>query len=104
MDYQGFDLDGEEYYFQQNTNFFALGLTGKYNFLNYDNFNTFAQGYLGGNQVGQIGRLMLGFEFSPSNDYGFIFILEGSLLRHYEDNIPFYARKIGLHYGIKFNL
>jgi len=66
-------------------------------------FKSFANLYIGGNKIGQIGRIMIGTEISPSKEYGFIIGVEGSLLRHLHQNKEFWAKKIGLNYGIMFH-
>ncbi len=102
LDYTG-QIESMDFRYEQNTNFTSLGIIGKWNWLNYDNFKTFANLYLGGNKIGQIGRFMIGTEISPSKEYGFIIGVEGSLLRHLHQNNEFYAKKISLNYGIIFH-
>lgn len=102
LDYTG-QIESKDFRYEQNTNFTSLGIVGKWNWLKYNNFKTFANLYIGGNKVGQIGRFMVGTEISPSKEYGFIIGVEGSLLRHLHQNKDFYAKKIGLNYGIIFH-
>lgn len=102
LDYTG-QVEAKDYRYEQNTNFTSIGIIGKWNWLSYNNFKSFANLYLGGNKVGQIGRLMVGTEISPSKEYGFIIGVEGSLLRHLHQNKEFFAKKIGLNYGIIFH-
>lgn len=102
LDYTG-QVGAKEFRYEQNTNYTSLGVIGKFNWLNHPNFKSFANLYLGGNQIGQIGRLMIGTEISPSQEYGFIVGLEGTLLRHFHQNKEFWAKKIGLNYGIIFH-
>lgn len=102
LDYTG-QIESKEFRYEQNTNFTSVGIVGKWNWLNYNNFKSFANLYLGGNQIGQIGRFMIGTEISPSKEYGFIIGVEGSLLRHLHQNKEFFAKKIGLNYGIIFH-
>lgn len=102
LDYTG-QIESKEFRYEQNTNFTSVGIVGKWNWLNYNNFKSFANLYLGGNQIGQIGRFMIGTEISPSKEYGFIIGVEGSLLRHLHQNEEFFAKKIGLNYGIIFH-
>ncbi len=102
LDYTG-QVGAKEYRYEQNTNFTSIGIVGKFNWLNYQNFKSFANLYIGGNKIGQIGRIMIGTEISPSKEYGFIIGVEGSLLRHLHQNKEFWAKKIGLNYGIMFH-
>lgn len=102
LDYTG-QVGAKEFRYEQNTNFTSIGIVGKFNWLNYQNFKSFANLYIGGNKIGQIGRIMIGTEISPSKEYGFIIGVEGSLLRHLHQNKEFWAKKIGLNYGIMFH-
>ena len=102
LDYTG-QVESRDFKYEQNTNFTSIGIVGKWNWLNYNNFKSFANLYLGGNKIGQIGRFMIGTEISPSKEYGFIIGVEGSLLRHLHQNNEFFAKKIGLNYGIIFH-
>ena len=102
LNYTG-QQNSKDFRYEQNTNFTSIGLVGKWNWLNYENFKSFANLYVGGNQIGQIGRLMIGAEINPSKEYGFIIGVEGSLLRHFHQNREFWAKKIGLNYGIIFH-
>lgn len=98
--YKGFDKDQKEYLYEQNTNYFAIGIIGKYNIFETKYFKPFGQIYLGGNKVGQIGRAMLGMEITPGKDYGFVLGLEGSALRYYHENNYYYSKKLGAYYGV----
>lgn len=102
LDYTG-QIESKDFRYEQNTNYTSVGIVGKWNWLNYNSFKSFANLYLGGNKVGQIGRFMIGTEISPSKEYGFIIGVEGSLLRHLHQNKEFFAKKIGLNYGIIFH-
>lgn len=102
LDYSG-QIESKDFRYEQNTNYTSVGIVGKWNWLNYNSFKSFANLYLGGNKVGQIGRFMIGTEISPSKEYGFIIGVEGSLLRHLHQNKEFFAKKIGLNYGIIFH-
>ncbi len=102
LDYSG-QIESKDFRYEQNTNYTSVGIVGKWNWLNYNSFKSFAQLYLGGNKVGQVGRFMIGTEISPSKEYGFIIGVEGSLLRHLHQNKEFFAKKIGLNYGIIFH-
>lgn len=102
LDYTG-QVASMDFRYEQNTNFTSLGIVGKWNWLNYEHFKSFANLYVGGNKIGQIGRFMIGTEISPSKEYGFIIGVEGSLLRHLHQNREFFAKKIGLNYGIIFH-
>lgn len=102
LDYIG-TIGDKEYRYEQNTNFSSIGLLAKWNYLDMKYFKPFGTLYLGGNKIGQIGRIMLGGEISISNDYGFVIGVEGSILRHFHQNKDFYAKKIGLNYGIIFH-
>jgi len=102
LDYTG-QIESRDFKYEQNTNFTSIGIVGKWNWLNYKNFKSFANLYLGGNKIGQVGRFMIGTEISPSKEYGFIIGVEGSLLRHLHQNKEFFAKKIGLNYGIIFH-
>lgn len=98
--YKGFDKEQKELLYEQNTNYIAFGIIGKYNIFETKYFKPFGQIYLGGNKAGQIGRAMLGVEITPGKDYGFVLGLEGSALRYYHENNNFYSKKLGAYYGV----
>jgi hypothetical protein len=109
----GFDLRQEFFSFEykdadniykQHTNFAAYGLSSRWNFYEYYGFRAHTGLYLGANQTGVIGRAMLGFEYSPSQSYGFVFGLEGSDLMYQHNNTLFNSSKLGFYYGIRFKL
>lgn len=104
QEYTGSDEKGNLYLFEQNTNYPAIGFVGKYSIFENNYFKPFAQVYLGGNKVGQIGRLLLGLELLPLSDYGFILGLEGSTLRYFHEKNVFYSNKVGAYYGIIIRL
>lgn len=104
QDYTGSDEKGNLYLFEQNTNYPAIGFVGKYNIFENNYLKPFAQVYLGGNKVGQIGRLLLGLELLPLSDYGFVIGVEGSTLRYFHEKNVFYSNKIGAYYGIIIRL
>lgn len=104
QEYDGTDDEGLPYKYEQHTNYFAVGIVGRYDFLKTKYYNGFGQLYLGANKVGPVGRGLVGFEINPSSKYGFIIGIEGSVLRFYHGENYFVSPKIGLHYGVKFNL
>jgi hypothetical protein len=104
QEYNGIDESGNTNLYQQFPSFLSLGLGLKYNFLNYENVSAFGQATFGGNEAGLIGRTMIGIEFLPKNFYTFFIGLEASMMNYYHKDNRFQTSKIGLNYGIKFNL
>jgi hypothetical protein len=104
QEYNGLDAEGSEFMYQQHTNYRSYGLFAGADLFSIKKFDLFGQLYVGANSVGPIGRMMFGIEYNPNSAYSFIFGLEGSSLMFYHQNNYFLSNKLGLHYGIKFNL
>ncbi len=102
--FEGFDSQGYKVLYSQYPNFYTISAGIKYNLLKFDNISINAGMTAGGNQYGIIGRGIIGLDWSLSEDYKFILGIESSLFRYTHDNNPFYSYKIGLTYGIGFNL
>jgi len=103
QEYKGIE-DDIRYNYKQHPNYFSYGLTAKLRFMEFSFFNSYVQAYLGGNEAGPVGRLMYGMEISPGAGYRFILGVEGSMLAFHHGDQYFYTPKIGLHYGMSFDL
>ncbi|MFP4369778.1 MAG: hypothetical protein ACLFR2_09375 [Candidatus Kapaibacterium sp.] len=101
MDYEGRE-NNTRYKYEQHTNLMAAGITARYKVFEALGTDNFLQASLAGNEVGQIGRIMYGLQFSPGYDYRFTFGVEGSLLRYEHAGNEFLSPKIGFHYGVTF--
>lgn len=102
--FEGYDAEGYKIIISQYPNFYTLSAGIKWNLLKFDNvlINTSITG--GGNQYGIIGRGLIGVDWYISDDYKLIFGIESSIFRFTHNNNPFYSYKIGLTYGIGFDL
>ena len=68
----------------------------------YSGFTPMAQASVGGNQVGAVGRFMLGGAYSFSNNWSFVFGPEFSYLYYKFQNNNFGAQRIGLNFGLNY--
>ncbi|MDQ1266273.1 MAG: hypothetical protein QG635_1425 [Bacteroidota bacterium] len=105
QNYHGLVDDSLKYRYEQNTNYIGYGGTARLNLFSVESLNlgTFAQVVAGGNQVGIIGRAIVGLTFMPYKNFGFVLGVEGSNLWYYHGGEQFTSSKIGLNYGILFD-
>ncbi|OGU57704.1 MAG: hypothetical protein A2X64_06410 [Ignavibacteria bacterium GWF2_33_9] len=101
--YRGMDEYSNQYLYEQNTNYLSYGLVGKWKIYETKHITPFVQIYLGANKVGQIGRILTGFEISPNSAYSFVLGLESSGLAYHHQKNSYYSKKLGAYYGILFN-
>lgn len=102
--FEGYDAEGYKILISQYPNFYTLSAGIKWNLLKFDNVLINAGITGGGNQYGIIGRGLIGVDWYLSDDYKLIFGIESSIFRFTHNNNPFYSYKIGLTYGIGFDL
>ncbi len=99
LDYEGI-INGQQYILRQNTNYLAFGAYMKYNYFDYKRLSGFIRGDAAFNRLGPVGRMSLGFEYTPNEYYSFLLGLEGSMLLYRQDNNDFYSKKLGFIYGV----
>ena len=104
QEFSGTDEKGYRVKWSQFPNFMTFDAGLKYIFLTFDNWDSYVQFMAGGNKAGQIGRAGLGLQWAPNSNYKFLVGLEGSVFRYFHDGSPFNSYKIGLNYGILFDL
>jgi hypothetical protein len=104
QEYSGVDDLGNKNLYQQYPNFVSFSGGLRYSFLNLENVSAFGQAAVGGNNAGVVGRAMLGLEILPYNNYSFFIGIEGSMMDYFHKENRFQTSKLGLNYGIKFNL
>lgn len=104
QEFQGKDEEGYALIYRQFPNFFTGSAGIKYYAFNSGDFKFFGQGTLGFNQAGLVGRMMLGTDFYISKDYKLIIGIEGSSFTYFHRDTPFNSYKVGLTYGIGFDL
>lgn len=102
--FTGVDDKGYRVNWSQFPNFLTYGGGIKYLFLKFDKLESYLQFIAAGNEAGQIGRAGLGLQWAPGSSYKFILGLEGSAFRYYHEGNPFNSFKLGINYGILFDL
>ncbi len=102
--FEGYDSEGYKVLYSQYPNFYTLSGGIKWNVMKIDCLNLNVGLSIGGNQYGMISRGLAGIDWYISDDYKIIIGLESSIFRYLHDNNPFYSYKIGLMYGIGFDL
>ena len=75
----------------------------RYNLYNYGATKMFIQPAISLNQVGAIGRAMIGTEYTFIDQISLILGLEASVLQFKHQGNNFYSPKISLHYGVRIN-
>jgi hypothetical protein len=102
--FEGTDDLGDKYMYRQYPNYLSYTGGVKWSFFNYKAFTAFSKLMAGATKTGMVGRGTLGLQYSPQPQYTFTVGLEGSFLRYTHQNNAFYSPKIGLNYGVLFNL
>jgi len=102
--YQSFISEDSEdlvWRYEQQPNFNTLGLAIRYKYNQLDfRGKPVAQLVLGGNEVGFVGRGLIGFDFNLNNNLSFILGADYSLLRYNHQSVWYNSSKYGLHFGI----
>jgi hypothetical protein len=101
--FQGTDENGNLYEYTQYPNYTSWGVSGRWNFMNYEFLNAFSQVSLGGTQTGGVGRIVLGSEFHASPTVKFIISFEGSTMAYKHQNNLYFSPKFGINYGVGLN-
>lgn len=95
--------NGLRYRFEQNHSSVSAGAVIRYIFLDSEYFGAFAQAIGGINDAGYVGRGLIGFKISYTDQFYFIVALEASKLWYTGSGNPNQTTKAGLNYGIGFN-
>ena len=103
QEYNGIGTDGLAYNYFQHTNYISAGVMARYNLYNYGATKMFIQPAISLNQVGAIGRAMIGTEYTFIDQISLILGLEASVLQFKHQGNNFYSPKISLHYGVRIN-
>lgn len=101
--YNGVDDKNTAYNYYQHTNYFSAGLLARYSFINSSKTRLFVQPAASFNQVGIVGRLMIGGEYKIVEQVSVVLGLEGSVLQFNHQGNNFFSPKFGFHYGIRLN-
>lgn len=99
------DNIGDPYIYEQKPNFNTLNVIARYkpDFLKFYSFNPFAQIGIGGNIAGEVGRVMIGSEYSITNNYKFLMAFDYNMLNFHHNQIRYTSNKYGFHMGIGFD-
>ncbi|MFA7290309.1 MAG: hypothetical protein WC055_15650 [Melioribacteraceae bacterium] len=103
QEYDGMDADNKGYNYYQHTNYISYGILARYSLINNPNTVVFIQPAVSFNQVGIVGRAMLGAEYKLVDKVSVVLGLEGSLLQFNHQGNNFYSPKVGFHYGVRIN-
>ncbi|PKL86659.1 MAG: hypothetical protein CVV22_00790 [Ignavibacteriae bacterium HGW-Ignavibacteriae-1] len=101
--YNGVDEKNTSYNYYQHTNYVSGGILARYSFINSSKTRLFVQPTVSLNQVGGVGRVMIGGEYKIVEQVSVVFGLEGSVLQFNHQGNKFYSPKVGFHYGIRLN-
>ncbi len=106
--FSGFDETiGKRVEYTQYPSLVTFELSGRYNLENLfpvDNLGLFMQGSVGGNIAGPVFRIMPGFTYKGFESIYFYAGLEYSYLKYQHSGSGFDSQKIGINYGLIFNL
>ena len=102
--YHGTNEVNEQFEYRQNPTYLSLSFSGRYTFLRSNGFEGIAQGQIGGTATGLVTRGMIGFQYSPYKDIFFVLGGEAGVLTYKHQNSTFNSNKIGIIYGLGFNL
>lgn len=102
--YNGSDSISQNFNYYQHPNFLTLGFFLRFSYNLSNNFNSLSQINIGINDYGVVSRGLIGLEYNFYNGLDFILHLEYSQLFFQHQSNLFDAKKIGLHYGLKFSL
>ena len=103
QEYDGIDDNNKGYNYYQHTNYLSYGILARYSLINNPNIVVFIQPAVSFNQVGIVGRAMLGAEYKLVDKVSVVLGLEGSLLQFNHQGNNFYSPKVGFHYGVRIN-
>lgn len=101
--YSGVDENHTAYNYYQHTNYISSGILARFSLINRPNTHIFLQPAVSFNQVGIIGRAMVGAEYKIVEQVSVVLGLEGSILQFNHQANNFYSPKVGFHYGIRLN-
>ncbi len=104
LDFQGTEGTNQLYKYEVYPNISSLTAAVRYSpeFLRWYNFSPFAQVALGANNVGPVGRFLVGTQFSPSGSYALIFGINGSAMRYNFQGTDYTSNKFGIQFGASF--
>ncbi len=104
--YQEFEgnVDDSKFLYRQYPSYKTLTAFGRYKFYKSEFFDAFAEAGIGYAATGMLGRFALATEVSPDPGYGFLFGVETSALAYEHQGTTWFSPKIGLIYGVKFNM
>lgn len=103
QEYNGIGDDKIMYNYYQHTNYISAGILARYNVFNYGATKLFIQPAISLNQVGAVGRAMIGTEYAFIDQISLILGLEASVLQYKHQGNNFYSPKVSLHYGVRIN-
>jgi hypothetical protein len=101
--YNGIDDKNTAYNYYQHTNYISAGILARYSLINRSNTHIFLQPAFSFNQVGIVGRAMIGGEYKIVEQVSVVLGLEGSVLQFNHQGNNFYSPKVGFHYGVRLN-
>ncbi len=104
LDFQGTEGTNQLYKYEVYPNISSLSAAVRYSpeFLRWYNFSPFAQLALGANNVGPVGRFLVGTQYSPSGSYSLIFGINGSAMRYNFQGTDYTSNKFGIQFGASF--
>ncbi len=104
QEFAGYDKRGIYSDFSTQPNYTTIGgaIRASVPEWTYSGFMPIAQASVGGNQVGAVGRVMLGGAYSFSNNWSFVFGPEFSYLYYKFQSNNFGAQRIGLNFGLNY--
>jgi len=96
-------IDGERVTVLQNPTLWWGGISYRYmpEQMRWDSFSMFAQGTVGGAEVGPFGRLKLGLDWMPYSHFTLTAGVEGSGLLYSVENALYSTAKLGIVYGVR---
>jgi hypothetical protein len=103
LEFTGYDQNEvfNRYFLLSNNS--SFGASARFYPMNYGDFKTVVQVSAGLNELGYIGRSMLGFEYSLIDNISMVGGAEYSLFNYSHQNVRFNSQKVSLNYGIKFS-
>lgn len=103
LEFTGYDQNEVFNRYFLMTNSSSFGASARLYPLNYGDFKTMVQVSAGMNELGYIGRTMLGFEYTLIDNISMVGGAEYSLFNYSHQNVRFNSQKVSLNYGIKFS-
>lgn len=104
--YQEFEGEVENslFLYRQYPSYRTLTAFARYKLYRSEIFDLFTEAGIGYVATGALGRFSIGTEVSPDPSYSFLFGLEAGALAYEHQGSPWFSPKIGLMYGVKFNM